>query len=104
MFTAVRLTNDQILENATGVGAPPLTWPRPELAIDVLHKSIYAFATGAVADLLAARDERDPGSGTRRSVPVATQTSVRCPGQQHVGHSRGGAPTARKLRAGPGSV
>ena len=32
MFTVVRLTNDQILENATGVGAPPQTWPRPELA------------------------------------------------------------------------
>lgn len=61
MFTAARLTNDQILENATGVGAPPPTWPRPELAIDVLHKSIYAFATGAVADALAARDGAGPG-------------------------------------------
>jgi hypothetical protein len=27
MFTVVRLSNDQILENATGVGAPPHTWP-----------------------------------------------------------------------------
>ncbi|MCD5421597.1 hypothetical protein LRS71_18895 [Rhodococcus pyridinivorans] len=49
-FTVVRLTNDQILENATGVGAPPQTWPRSELAIDVLHKSVYGFVTGAVAD------------------------------------------------------
>lgn len=40
MFTVVRLTNDQILENATGVGAPPQTWPRGELVVDVLHKSI----------------------------------------------------------------
>ncbi|MET8547259.1 hypothetical protein [Micromonospora zamorensis] len=61
MFTAVRLTSDQILENATGVGAPPLTWPRAELAIDMVHKSIYGFATGAVADVLAARDGAGPG-------------------------------------------
>ncbi|MEU5789667.1 hypothetical protein ABZ754_18275 [Micromonospora purpureochromogenes] len=61
MFTVVRLTNDQILENATGVGAPPQTWPRAELAVDLLHKSIYGFATGAVADILAARDGAGPG-------------------------------------------
>ncbi|MFJ6164346.1 hypothetical protein ACIQH6_04435 [Micromonospora orduensis] len=61
MFTAVRLTSDQILENATGVGAPPQTWPRSELAVDVLHKSIYGFVTGAVADTLAARDGAGPG-------------------------------------------
>ncbi|MEU4715651.1 hypothetical protein AB0F73_18600 [Micromonospora purpureochromogenes] len=61
MFTVVRLTNDQILENATGVGAPPQTWPRGELAVDVLHKSVYGFATGAVADILAARDGAGPG-------------------------------------------
>ncbi|MGK5442728.1 hypothetical protein ACSNN7_13060 [Micromonospora sp. URMC 105] len=61
MFTVVRLTNDQILENATGVGAPPQTWPRAELAVDVLHKSVYGFVTGAVADILAARDGAGPG-------------------------------------------
>ena len=53
MFTVVRLANDQTLENVTGQGAPPWTWPRDELAIDVLHKSVYAFATGAIADALA---------------------------------------------------
>jgi hypothetical protein len=58
-FAVVRLTNDQILENATGVGPPPPTWPRPELAVDLLHKAVYAFATGA--DALAARDGRGPG-------------------------------------------
>jgi len=52
-FTLVRLANDQTLENITGQGAPPWTWPRDELAIDVLHKAIYAFATGLVADALA---------------------------------------------------
>jgi hypothetical protein len=64
-FTVVRLTNDQILENATGVGAPPSTWPRKELVVDVLHKAVYAFATGAVADALAARG--GPGPGQRHA-------------------------------------
>ncbi|MGN9774542.1 hypothetical protein ACTMS0_01985 [Micromonospora sp. H33] len=65
MFTVIRLANDQILENATGVGAPPQTWPRRELVIDVLHKAIYAYTTGAVADALAAR--RGPGPGQRHA-------------------------------------
>ncbi|WP_190135804.1 hypothetical protein [Streptomyces longispororuber] len=64
-FTVVRLTNDQILENATGVGAPPQTWPRAELAVDLLHKAVYAFTTGAVADALAARS--GPGPGQRHA-------------------------------------
>ncbi|TQJ85376.1 hypothetical protein FBY22_4148 [Streptomyces sp. SLBN-31] len=64
-FTVVRLTNDQILENATGVGAPPTTWPRQELAVDLLHKAVYAFTTGAVADALAARS--GPGPGQRHA-------------------------------------
>ncbi len=52
MHTVVRLTTDQTLENATGVGAPPWTWPRHEQVIDTGHKAIYAFATGLVADAL----------------------------------------------------
>ncbi|WP_093461555.1 hypothetical protein [Streptomyces melanosporofaciens] len=64
-FMVVRLTNDQILENATGVGAPPATWPREELIVDVLHKAVYAFATGAIADALAARG--GPGPGQRHA-------------------------------------
>jgi hypothetical protein len=52
MFTGLRLSIDQTLENATGVGAPPWTWPRDEQVIDMLHKAIYAFTTGAVADRL----------------------------------------------------
>ena len=58
----MRLLNDQTLENATGVGAPPWTWPRDEQAIDIAHKAIYAFATGAVADLLMV----DPDAGNRK--------------------------------------
>jgi uncharacterized membrane protein len=65
MFTVVRLTNDQILENATGVGAPPSTWPRQELVVDLLHKAVYGFATGAVADAMAARS--GPGPGERHA-------------------------------------
>ncbi|MEU8347935.1 hypothetical protein AB0C74_40110 [Spirillospora sp. NPDC048832] len=64
-FTVVRLTTDQILENTTGVGAPPQTWPRLELAVDLLHKAVYAFAAGAVADALAARS--GPGPGRRHA-------------------------------------
>jgi len=35
LFTVVRLTADQTVENWTGVGAPPWTWPRDELVVDV---------------------------------------------------------------------
>jgi hypothetical protein len=64
-FTGLRLLNDQTLENLTGSGAPPSTWPRRELAIDVLHKAVYGFTTGLVADYLAAR--RGPGRGRRHA-------------------------------------
>lgn len=63
MFTNLRLLTDQTLENATGVGAPPWTWPVDEQAIDLLHKAIYAFTTGAVADRLVAGP---PGVPPRR--------------------------------------
>lgn len=52
VFMNLRLANDQTLENATQVGAPPWTWPVDEQAIDLLHKAVYAFATGMVADRL----------------------------------------------------
>jgi hypothetical protein len=54
LFLNLRLLNDQTLENATGVGAPPWTWPVDEQVIDLLHKGIYAYATGIVADRLVA--------------------------------------------------
>lgn len=60
LFMNLRLLNDQIQENATGVGAPPWTWPKDEQAIDLLHKGIYAFATGAVADKLITGPYRYP--------------------------------------------
>jgi hypothetical protein len=50
--TSVRLATDQTLENVTGVGAPPWTWSRQDQVVDVLHKAVYSFATGAFADRL----------------------------------------------------
>jgi hypothetical protein len=50
----LRLAWDQTLENLTGAGAPPWTWPRDELVIDVVHKTLFSLATGAVADALIA--------------------------------------------------
>jgi hypothetical protein len=50
--TVVRLAFDQTVENATGVGAPPHTWPAREQAVDLLHKGVYAVVTGMVADRL----------------------------------------------------
>lgn len=52
MHTPVRLSTDQLLENLTGVGAPPWTWPRDELVIDLVHKAVYSVATGAIIDAL----------------------------------------------------
>jgi hemerythrin superfamily protein len=53
IFAGIRFCTDQTLENATGVGSPPWTWPRDELAIDVGHKLVYAVVTGLAADGLA---------------------------------------------------
>ncbi len=60
LFMNLRLLNDQTLENATGVGAPPWTWPTDEQTIDLLHKAVYAFTTGAVADSLTPDSVRAP--------------------------------------------
>ena len=48
--TVVRLSFDQTVENATGVGAPPRTWPAQEQAVDIGHKAVYSWVTGVVAD------------------------------------------------------
>jgi hypothetical protein len=60
LFMNLRLANDQLLENATGVGAPPWTWPVDEQVIDLLHKGIYAFTTGVIADKLIDSPSRSP--------------------------------------------
>ena len=60
LFMNLRLLNDQLLENATGAGALPWTWPRDEQAIDLLHKGIYAFTTGALLDRLVPGPDQQP--------------------------------------------
>jgi hemerythrin superfamily protein len=52
LFTGIRLAADQTLENATGVGSPPWTWPTGELVADVWHKYVYARVTGWVCDTM----------------------------------------------------
>ncbi len=52
LFMNLRLLNDQTLENATRVGALPWTWPVDEQIIDLVHKGVYAFTAGLVADKL----------------------------------------------------
>jgi len=52
LHAAMRLGVDQTLENATGAGAPPSTWPTRELVIDVAHKVVYSVVTGMVSDRL----------------------------------------------------
>jgi hypothetical protein len=54
--TVVRLSTDQTLENVTGVGAPPSTWPRAEQVVDVLHKAVYSVVTGLLAERLIRPD------------------------------------------------
>ena len=54
--TVVRLSTDQTLENVTGVGAPPMVWPRDEHLVDLAHKAVYSLVTGLVAERLVAPD------------------------------------------------
>jgi hypothetical protein len=48
--TVTRLAFDQTVENVTGAGAPPRSWPVQEQVIDVLHKGVYSVVTGIIAD------------------------------------------------------
>ncbi len=70
LFLNLRLLNDQSFENATGVGAPPWTWPAEEQAVDLLHKAVYAFVAGEVADRLVAPGRHATGD-IRRGTPGA---------------------------------
>ena len=63
MHTNLRLSFDQTLENLSGAGAPPWTWPRDELVIDVSHKAVYSLVTGALSDALV---RPAPTSSARR--------------------------------------
>jgi hypothetical protein len=76
LFLNLRLLNDQTLENATGVGAPPWTWPIDEQVVDLLHKAVYAYAAGAAADRLVPprhAPDRQKGAhyyGAERQAPL----------------------------------
>ncbi|MGW0513622.1 hypothetical protein ACWD1W_31020 [Streptomyces olivaceoviridis] len=70
------LTNDQILENATGVGAPPATWPRQELAVDLLHKAVSPAPWPTPSPPAA---DPAPDSATLPPGPAATPASAPCP-------------------------
>ncbi|KAI1417313.1 hypothetical protein F5Y13DRAFT_83032 [Hypoxylon sp. FL1857] len=50
VFLGVRLLVDQTLENWSGVGALPWTWPVNEQIIDIIHKTVFALATGYFTD------------------------------------------------------
>lgn len=50
--TVVRLAFDQTMENSTGCGAPPHTWPVREQVWDTAHKGVYSLTTGLVAERL----------------------------------------------------
>ncbi len=50
--TAVRLSFDQTVENGSGCGAPPRTWPVREQVWDTAHKAIYSVVTGVLAERL----------------------------------------------------
>ena len=71
MFFATRLTTDETMENVAGVGKPPWAWPARDIVPGMLHKAVYAFATGAVSDALASTPP-----------PLAERTG---------GHGRGGS-------------
>ena len=62
LFLNLRLLNDQALENATGAGASPWTWPADEQLIDIAHKGVFAVVTGLVADRLVAGPPGIPAS------------------------------------------
>jgi hypothetical protein len=66
----LRFSTDQTLENAVGVGTPPWTWPRDLLTLDIAHKAIYAFATGAAVDALMARAPIPRLTSGERQEPV----------------------------------
>lgn len=88
-FAIVRLTNDQILENATGVGAPPATWPRAELVLDACTRpstpsSPEPWRTGSRPATVPVRAD-----GTPPCAPAATPTSGPCAGGAPTGDENG---------------
>lgn len=80
MHTDLRLSFDQTLENLTGAGAPPWTWPRDELLVDIAHKALISFVTGVLSDALVApvpeSSARRPALGRRLGLRIADEASA----------------------------
>jgi hypothetical protein len=74
IFTGVRLSIDQTLENATAVGAPPWTWPVDEQIIDFSHKAVYAFTTGSLVDHWVGKVDRSAHPEIRKH--ITEQSSI----------------------------
>ncbi|MUL41156.1 hypothetical protein FZ103_08175 [Streptomonospora sp. PA3] len=49
---------EQVVLPATGASPPGWKWGAREVAVDLLHHTVYAAATGAAYDLLARGDRR----------------------------------------------
>lgn len=50
IFLPLRVTADQIAENAAGTSTLPWTWPINEQVLDMVHKGVYAFVVGYITD------------------------------------------------------
>ncbi|PFH45971.1 hypothetical protein AMATHDRAFT_70822 [Amanita thiersii Skay4041] len=50
LFLGIRVAFDQTLENWTGIGTAPWTWPTSEQILDLVHKAVFAFVTGYAVD------------------------------------------------------
>lgn len=62
--TVVQLPSDQTVQNGTGVGAPPSTWPSLERRVDLAHKMVYSLVTGSVPGHWIAPGPRSRGGTT----------------------------------------
>ena len=69
--TVVRLSFDQTMENASGVGAPPRTWPVREQLVDGTHKAVYSLVTG-----LSPNGSSHPSSSRGAERPATSPTRV----------------------------
>ena len=75
LFMDLRLLNDQTLENATGVGAPPWTWPVDEQVIDLLQRRSTLAPMLSVRTMAVTGVGRQRGDG--RSATIAAPTPAR---------------------------
>jgi hypothetical protein len=68
LFCNLRLLNDQTLENASGVGAPPWTWLVNEQVLDLVRKACTPSSQGW----------SPPGSSAALAPPVGRALCINC--------------------------